>query len=84
MLTKEMLGYKIVFLPVPNGYSVTVSDNRKSKTIPLLPDEGQVTRAIDSLDRMPIDPNIAFDFFCMIVAGCLMTKMKRSIGDKPL
>jgi len=80
MLTKELVGFKVLFQPVPNGYTVTVSDGKNEKRIPLLPDQEQVERTLDALDKTDIDGNISLEYFSMIVAGCLSLNMKRIFG----
>jgi hypothetical protein len=80
MLIKEIAGFKVLFQPVPDGYTVTVSDGKNEKIIPLLPDQIQVERTIDALGRTEIDGNISLEYFSMIVAGCLSLNMKRVFG----
>ena len=80
MLIKEMMGFRVLFQPVLNGYIVTVSDGKNEKRIPLLPDIVQVERTMDALDRTEIDGNTSLEYFSMIVAGCLSLNMKRVFG----
>jgi len=80
MLTKEIMGFRVLFQPVLNGYTVAVSDGKNVKRIPLLPDIVQVERTMDALDRTEIDGNTSLEYFSMIVAGCLSLNMKRVFG----
>ena len=80
MLEKKIMGFKVLFKPALNGYTVVVSDGKSEKRIPLLPDQEQVERTMDALNRTKIDGNISLEYFSMIVAGCLMTRMKRVFG----
>jgi len=80
MLEKQIMGFKILFKPVPNGYAVVVSDGKNEKKIPLLPDQKQVERTMDALGRTEIEGNVSLEYFSMIVAGCLSLNMKRVFG----
>jgi hypothetical protein len=74
------MGFRVLFQPVLNGYTVAVSDGKNVKRIPLLPDIVQVERTMDALDRTEIDGNTSLEYFSMIVAGCLSLNMKRVFG----
>jgi len=79
MLTKEILKFQIRCKSLPNGVDVRVSDGTEEKRIPLFPDIDQVNRALVALDKTQIDAEATLNYFSMIVAGCLMIKMKRHL-----
>jgi hypothetical protein len=79
MLTKEILKFQVRCRLMPNGVSVSVAEGAEEKRIPLFPDIDQVNRALAALEKTQIDAKATLNYFSMIVAGCLMIKMKRRL-----
>jgi hypothetical protein len=78
MLVKNILDYQVHTELVPNGAMVSVSDGEETKKIPLFPSEVQAMRALDDLEKTKWYEGISFEYFYMIVTGCLSLNMKRS------
>jgi len=58
-------------------YKAIVRDNHLTKDIPLLFEKHQLLQIKKNLQELTLSEDISFEYFSAIIAGCIITEMKR-------